>query len=108
MLQPGALPFSENVSETPVAKPLRLRVPTQSERIMEYVRYEQMRAQQTREVETFEEADDFELSEGEEWFSPYEEIFEPLDQPEPTEAPVAQATQTAPPAPAPAESPAQS
>lgn len=99
MLKPGAIPFTEIVDETPIAKPLRLRVPTQSERIMELVRYEQMRAMQTQEVETFEEADDFELDDGQVWFSPYEEVFEPdpgLDF-DPAPAPVAPATQTAPP-----------
>lgn len=106
MLKPGAAVHSENVSEQPVAKPLRLRIPSQSERIMELVRYEQARAMQSREVETFEEADDFELDSGEEWFSPYEEVFEPEPEPEPAPAPVAQATQTAPP-PAPEPAPAQ-
>ena len=75
--------FRETLSPVPVAKPTRLRVPTQSERIMQLVRAEQLRAQQDREVETFEEADDFELD-GEEWFSPYEEQYgSDLDKPAP-------------------------
>lgn len=96
MLKAGSIPFAERVDETPIAKPLRLKVPSQSERIMEMVRYEQMRAMETREVETFEESDDFELDDGQEWFSPYEEVFEPQE-PEPDPAPVAQATPNAPP-----------
>lgn len=81
MLKPGAFAHIEVVDETPVAKPLRLKIPSQSERVMEYVRYEQFRAQQSREVETFEEADDFDLDNDEEWFSPYEEVFEAAPEP---------------------------
>lgn len=76
MRKPNAVRFTEQNSGIPVAKPLNLRVPTQSERILQYVRYEQMRAAQEREVETFEDADDFEMDDGEEWISPFEEIFE--------------------------------
>lgn len=68
-------------SGIPVAKPLNLRVPTQSERILSYIRLEQMRAMQDAELETFEEADDFEFEDGEEWVSPYEEVFEPVPDP---------------------------
>lgn len=103
MLKPGTPVFAETVSPVPVAKPLNLRIPTQSERIMAYVRYEQMRAAERQEVETFEEADDFEFEDGEQWFSPYEEIFEPVE--DPVAAPAA--TVTASPAPAPSESQAQ-
>ena len=95
MLKPGKIPFTETVDETPIAKPTRLRVPSQSDRIMELVRYEQMRAMETREVETFEEADDFDLPDGETWFSPYEEVFEPDDLVD--QAPGAPAPPTAPP-----------
>jgi len=91
MLKPGVNRSVEPLSSEPVAKPLRLRIPTQSERIMEYVRYEQMRAQESRDVESFEEADDFEIDDGEEWFSPYEEIFEAAPEPEPEAAPPAPA-----------------
>lgn len=80
--------FREVLSDRPIAKPTRLKVPSQSEKILALVRLEQMRAQQDREVETFEEADDFELDDGEEWFSPYEEIFEaPEVPPEPITPP---------------------
>lgn len=80
-------PSTEVLNDTPIAKPLNLRVPTQSERIMQYVRFEQMRAQQDREVESFEEADDFDLDDGEQWSSPYEEVFEAPEIPDPA-APV--------------------
>lgn len=82
MLKPGVKLFVEPLSSEPVAKPLRLKIPSQSERIMEYVRFEQFKAQQSQEVETFEEADDFEIDDGEEWFSPYEEIFEAAPEPD--------------------------
>lgn len=79
MLKIGAPSFREPVDPTPIAKPTRLRIPSQSERIMAYVRLEQMRAQEQGQVESFEEADDFEFDDGEEWFSPYEEVFEASD-----------------------------
>lgn len=104
MLKPGAPIFAETVSSQPVAKPLRLRVPTQSERIMQYVRFEQMRAAESQDIETFEEADDFEFEDGEEWFSPYEEVFEPLEDPAPAPVAAPAATETASPAPASTES----
>lgn len=105
MIKPGAPVFAETVSPVPVAKPLNLRIPSQTEKIMAYIRYEQMRAAQSQEIETFEEADDFEFEDGEQWFSPYEEIFEPEPEPAPVAAPAA--TQTASPAPAPPERPQQ-
>lgn len=77
MLKDPSRAFAEPHDSTPVAKPLRLKVPTQSERVMAYVRLEHMRAQERGQFETPEEADDFELDDGEEWFSPYEETFEP-------------------------------
>lgn len=77
MLKDSSRAFAEPHDPTPVAKPTRLRVPTQSERVMAYVRLEHMRAQERGQFETPEEADDFELDDGEEWFSPYEETFEP-------------------------------
>lgn len=88
MLKPNATPFSENVSSHQIAKPLNLSVPSQSERLLNLIRLEQLRAAQHAEVETFEEADDFEM-EDEEWFSPYEEVFEPPSDPVPPDAPVA-------------------
>lgn len=69
--------FVEILSPVPVAQPLRLRVPSQSERIMALVRHEQAMAAKRAEVETFEDADDFDLDDGEEWSSPYEEVFDP-------------------------------
>lgn len=79
MLRDLTRQFSEPLSDVPVAKPLRLKIPTQSDRIMAYVKLEQMRAQERGQVESFEEADDFELDDGETWFSPYEEVFEATD-----------------------------
>lgn len=107
--------FAEVNSGQPVAKPTNLRIPSRSDSIRAYVRLEQMLAQQSREVESFEEADDFELDDSEEWVSPYEEVFEPHDDPPPVNpgtaasaAVVGQSpTQTAPPAPAQSESPPQ-
>lgn len=89
MLKDPSRSFVEPHDPTPIAKPLRLKIPSQSERVMAYVRLEQMRAQQAREVESFEEADDFEFDDGEEWFSPYEEIFEaaPESSPPPPRSP---------------------
>jgi len=84
-------------SGVPVAKPTNLRVPTQSERILAYVRFEQLRAAQSKEVETFEEADDFELDDGEQWFSPYEETFESPAEPPPDTPPVPDVTPPVPP-----------
>lgn len=103
--------FAEVNSGEQVAKPTNLRIPSRSESIRAYVRLEQMLAQQRNQVESFEEADDFDLDDDEQWVSPYEEHFEPEDAPPaaaaPAPAPVAQATQTAPPAPAPPASPPQ-
>ena len=97
--------FFESVSEVPMQKPTNLRVPSQADRIRQYVRLEQMLAQQSRDVETFDEADDFDLDDDEQWVSPYEDIFEPADDPLPDpgsaqSAGVGQSpTQTASPAP---------
>lgn len=88
--------YVETLSPDPVAKPLNLRVPSQTDRIMALIRHEQARAALDREVETFEESDDFDLDDGEQWFSPYEENFEPAPEP---------VTPPAPPAP-PADPPA--
>lgn len=63
---------------TPVAVPTRLRLPqNRTEQIRAYIRQELSRAQVERGHETFEEADDFSLPDGEQWVSPYEETFEP-------------------------------
>lgn len=92
--------FVEVLSPTPVVKPLNLRVPSQSERILALVRYEYARAQQSQEVESFEDADDFSLDDGEEWFSPYEEVYEPQAEP-PASSPPLPPGDSAPPSPAP-------
>lgn len=102
--------FAEINSGQPVAKPTNLRIPSRSESIRAYVRLEQYLASQRGQFDTLEEADDFELDDGEEWVSPYEDHFEPDDAPGPA-APAAgvgqSPTETAPPAPAPPASPPQ-
>lgn len=82
MLKDLAKVFFEKLSPVRVAKPLNLRVPTQSERILALVRHEYALANMKQEVETFEDADDFSMEE-EEWFSPYEEVFEAPSEPVP-------------------------
>lgn len=79
MLKDPSKRHVEVLDRRPIAKPTRLKIPSQSERIMAYVRLQQHIAAQSKEVETFEEADDFEFDDGEEWFSPYEEVFEATD-----------------------------
>lgn len=92
MLKNFIMRFRETVDPTPVAKPLNLRIPSQTERILALVRHEQAMAAQRGEFETFEEGDDFELDDGEEWSSPYEEIFEPDPVVPPPAAPAAAPT----------------
>lgn len=53
-----------------------LRIST-NDRIRSIIRHELFQQQANKEAETFEEADDFDLPDGEEWISPYEEQFEP-------------------------------
>lgn len=48
-----------------------------TERIRQIIRHELFRQQANEEAESFEEADDFDLPDGEEWVSSYEEKFEP-------------------------------
>lgn len=63
---------------TPVEVPTRLRMPQrQVDRVREIIRQEMSRQAAAEELETFEEADDFELPDVEA-FSPYEENFEPV------------------------------
>lgn len=63
---------------TPVEVPTRLRGGTSRiEQIRRFVRFEMSQQAARQGEETFEEADDFSLAGGEEWFSPYEENFEP-------------------------------
>jgi len=63
---------------TPVSLPTRLRMPkSRTEQIRAMIRQEFSRAAADQGHETFEEADDLELPDGEEWVSPYENDFEP-------------------------------
>lgn len=85
-------------SGEPVEIPTRLRL-SGDDKIRQMIRHELFRQAAGQEgMESFEEADDFELGEGDEWVSPYEDGFDPdFDSPaEPTKDPE--------PAPAPAPS----
>lgn len=63
---------------TPVEIPSRLRLPvSRTEQIRNMIRQEFSRQAVQQGQETFDEADDFDLPDGEEWLSPYEETFEP-------------------------------
>lgn len=63
---------------TPVELPTRLRLPpNRIYQMRQLVRAELSRAAAEQGHETFAEADDFDLPDGEEWLSPYEETFEP-------------------------------
>lgn len=63
---------------TPVEIPSRLRMPvSRSAQIRAMIRNEMSRAAADQGQETFEEADDFELPDGEPWISPYENDFDP-------------------------------
>lgn len=57
--------------------PTGLRIVSSTDRIRQLIRHEMFRRQEDAENETFEEADDFDLDDGEEWVSPYEDYFEP-------------------------------
>lgn len=73
---------------------------SQEDRIRRIIRMEMFRNQVNNEAETFEEADDFDLPDGDEWHSPYEETFEPVapDTPPPvTPATVSPKAETTPP-----------
>lgn len=64
---------------TPVELPTRLRVSVNRvTQMRQLIRAELSRQAADQGDETFEEADDFDLPDGEEWFSPYEEDFEPV------------------------------
>lgn len=54
-----------------------LRIPDQTERLRQIVRHEFFKQQFNSQAETFDEADDFDLPDGEQWVSPYENEFEP-------------------------------
>lgn len=63
---------------TPVELPSRLRMPmSRTAQIRNMIRFEMSRSAAEQGAETFEEADDFNLPDGEQWVSPYEETFEP-------------------------------
>lgn len=60
-----------------------------NDRVRQLIRHELFRRAIAAEGhETFDEADDFDLPDGEEWVSPYEEKFDPpSDDPTPSKAP---------------------
>lgn len=73
----------EKNSGEQLVTPTGLRIVSSTDRIRQIIRHEMFRRAEDSEHETFEEADDFELDDGETWISPYEENFEP----EPSEPP---------------------
>lgn len=63
---------------TPVSIPTRLRLPqSRTDQIRQFIRAELSRQALDQGHETFSEADDFELDDGETWVSPYEGDFDP-------------------------------
>lgn len=50
---------------------------SREDQIRQMIRHELFRSTVNDKAESFEEADDFELDEDDEWFSPYEEVFDP-------------------------------
>lgn len=54
-----------------------LRIMSSTDRIRQLIRHEMFRANEDKDHESFEDADDFDLDDNEEWVSPYEELFEP-------------------------------
>lgn len=67
---------------------------SQEDRIRQIIRQEMFRRAISDEAESFEDADDFDFDDGEEWVSPYEEVFDPSpetpsDPPEPDPKPAA-------------------
>lgn len=63
---------------TPVSIPTRLRLPaSRTEQIRAFIRSELSYQSTSQGQETFSEADDFDLPDGEPWASPYEETFDP-------------------------------
>lgn len=61
---------------------------SQTDRMRQIIRHEMFMQAIDKEKETFKEADDFDLEDGTEWVSPYEDVFEPLD-PDPKPAALA-------------------
>lgn len=68
--------FQEKNNGEKLVQRTGLRIST-NDRIRQMVRHELFRQQVNNEAESFEEADDFDLPDGEEWISPYENEFEP-------------------------------
>lgn len=63
---------------TPVEIPSRLRLGvSRAVRMRNFIRHELSRSAAESGSESFEEADDFSLDDGEEWSSPYEADFDP-------------------------------
>lgn len=61
-----------------VVMPTNLRLPSRDDRIRQLIRHEMFRqAAGQEQAETFEEADDFEMDDGDGWVSPYEDDFDP-------------------------------
>lgn len=77
----------EKPDPTPLAPPIGYnRQPTLRETIRAMVISEKLKQEaEAAGLETFEEADDFEVGDDYDPTSPYEEIFEPLPAPEPIE-----------------------
>lgn len=75
---------------------------SQEDRMRRIVRSEMLRQMTNSRAETFEESDDFDLDDGEEWVSGYEESFDP---PSVTTEPVAKLVPTPPPASEPSSPP---
>lgn len=62
----------------PVEMPTRLKLPqSRADQIRAFVRQEMSEQMHAQGFESFEEADDFDLPEGEDWASPYEVDFDP-------------------------------
>lgn len=83
-----------------------LRIMSSTDRIRQLIRHEMFRANEDKDHESFEDADDFDLDDDEEWVSPYEELFEPDsssqdDKPVSARGPDALGAQPAGPAPGP-------
>lgn len=71
------LPFSEVNDGEELLQRTRLSV-SNIDRVRQIIRHELFRQQVDDSAETFEQADDFDLDDGDEWVSPYEENFEPI------------------------------
>lgn len=71
----------QNSGET-LTQTTQLRI-EDTDGIRKVVRAEMARMAANANLETFEEADDFDLDDGDEWVSPYEEMYEPEPSVEP-------------------------